>query len=137
DDANTAVDREGAAPVGPMFRFLGKIPDDLFAGQVCAGGGQAKIADELHTGRVVGLAGEPYGARANGLGLPFAGPELVALRDEVFRADVESSRAGWRFRSAGRAPLFLLGVEVERVPALERILQNAPADLVAQRHPGV
>ena len=118
----------------PVLRFPGNIPDNLFAGEVRAGGGQAEIADELHAGRVVGLAGEADGARANGLGLPFAGPKLVAFRDEILGPDVEPACAGWRFGTAGGAPLFFARIEIERVPPLKRIFEHAPADLMAEPH---
>src|SRR6185369_9546974 len=129
-DANPALNCKSTTPVRPVLRFLGNIFDNLFAGEMCVVGGQAEIADELHAGCVVRFAGEAHRAWANGLGLPFADPQFVALWDEIFRPDVEAPGAGWRFGPARRAPLFFARIEVERVPALERILEHAPADLV-------
>src|SRR5436853_3645399 len=97
----------------PILRFIGNIFDNLLAGEVRAGFGQTEIADELHARRVVGLAGEAHGTRANGLGLPLAGPKLVALRDEILRPDVEPSRARWRFRPARRSPPLFTRVQIE------------------------
>src|SRR4051812_30532947 len=82
----------------------------------------------------LGLAPQAHGARANGLGLPVAGPELVALRDQILRPNVEPSRAGWRFRPVGGAPLLFAWVKIKRIPSFERILEHPPADLMAQRH---
>jgi hypothetical protein len=129
------VQRKGPAPMAPVLRLARDVLDDLCAGQVRRPRVEAELANELDARRLVRLAREPRGARTDGLRCPPAGPELVALGNEVFRPDVKASRRDDLARfGIVRVPVRLFGTEIQRILASPRVFQHAPANVMTEHN---
>lgn len=93
DEADAVTLGKGAAPVAPVFDFVGDVVDGLGDGEVRVVIAEGEVSGELDAGGVVFEAGHAGLARAGDFDLPRAAPEFGVFGNGVLGANVETACA--------------------------------------------